>query len=625
MELQKNRYEHFTPEEIHPRGWLAEQLRTQAEGLAGNLDLFWPDVKDSAWIGGKGEGWERLPYWLDGFLLLAWLLDDEALKNRASQYVDRILTAQQPDGWICPVADKASRAGYDLWAYILILRVLIQYEECTGDERIEPAVIKALFCLDRHIDSAPLSRWAQSRWFEALYPLYWCWERNPQPWMGQLFRKLRAQGFDWETFFEEDWPYEKLDRNSDHWSYAGHVVNNAMMLRSCALLWKQDNQEEHLHRLAEMQKQLDNSHGQIHGMFSGDECLAGTSPVRGTELCAVVEYLSSLESIIEITGDYTWTDRLERVAFNALPAAISPDMWTHQYDQQVNQMQCTKSAHPVFQTNGSESNLFGLEPNYGCCTANFGQGWPKFARSLSMKNDQGITLLSYVPHMLQTRIKDIPVTLTVNGNYPFENEFTLQVEVKKEVSFTLSLRIPDWAEATTVHVGDILYTPARGTLLELTGSWLGTTEIWGHFSTSYLLHRRPRNLYALTKGALVFAMPIDERWEEVNQGLPGHEAPHCDYEVLPDGKWNFGFSFPDKNNIRHQVSEQFLGIKKYPFSPQTPPIEAYVTVREVDWEIIDGSAAPAPSFNSKRTKEILRRFIPYGCTNLRMTELPVLR
>ena len=49
-------------------GWLQRQLRIQAYGLSGNLEKFWPDIKDSGWIGGNAEGWERAPYWLDGLV-----------------------------------------------------------------------------------------------------------------------------------------------------------------------------------------------------------------------------------------------------------------------------------------------------------------------------------------------------------------------------------------------------------------------------------------------------------------------------------------------------------------------------------------------------------------------------
>jgi hypothetical protein len=56
---------------IKPSGWLKDQLRIQRAGLSGHLDEFWPDIKDSAWFGGKAEGWERVPYWLDGIVPLA--------------------------------------------------------------------------------------------------------------------------------------------------------------------------------------------------------------------------------------------------------------------------------------------------------------------------------------------------------------------------------------------------------------------------------------------------------------------------------------------------------------------------------------------------------------------------
>ncbi len=42
---------------IRPTGWLRTQLQIQAEGLTGHLDEFWPDVKESGWIGGEAEGW----------------------------------------------------------------------------------------------------------------------------------------------------------------------------------------------------------------------------------------------------------------------------------------------------------------------------------------------------------------------------------------------------------------------------------------------------------------------------------------------------------------------------------------------------------------------------------------
>ena len=225
----------FPMHAVRPEGWLRNQLKIQADGLSGHLDLFWPDIRDSQWIGGTAEGWERVPYWLDGFIPLAWLLEDEALQARATRYVDYILSHQLEDGWICPSSPE-NRSQYDMWALFLILKVLVVYHDATGDERVEGAVGRALKALDRHIDGNTLFAWAQTRWFECLISLFWLYERTGEAWLLRLASKLKAQGFDWQSLFQA-WPYEEPDEMG-RWSQMSHVVNNAMMLKSGALIWR---------------------------------------------------------------------------------------------------------------------------------------------------------------------------------------------------------------------------------------------------------------------------------------------------------------------------------------------------------------------------------------------------
>ena len=68
---------------VRPTGWLRRQLEVQAQGLSGHLDETWPDVgPESGWLGGKGESWERGPYFLDGLLPMAYLLEDRRLKEK---------------------------------------------------------------------------------------------------------------------------------------------------------------------------------------------------------------------------------------------------------------------------------------------------------------------------------------------------------------------------------------------------------------------------------------------------------------------------------------------------------------------------------------------------------------
>ncbi len=83
--LRPNAMDFLPPRDIKPLGWLRRQLEIQAKGLSGNLDKMWPDIRDSKWIGGDKEGWERVPYWLDGFIPLAYLLDDKDMQSRAAK------------------------------------------------------------------------------------------------------------------------------------------------------------------------------------------------------------------------------------------------------------------------------------------------------------------------------------------------------------------------------------------------------------------------------------------------------------------------------------------------------------------------------------------------------------
>lgn len=223
-----------------PEGWLYKQLLIQAKGLNGNLDKVWPDIRDSKWIGGSAEGWERVPYWLDGFIPLAWLLRDEDMQKRARTYIDAILERQEEDGWICPCG-RQERHGYDVWAVFLICKVLTVYGDCSGDKRVEPAIEKALRNLNRHIETDTLFNWGMCRWYECLIPIYWLYERKPMDWLLQLAAKLQAEGLSYEKLFE-NWQFTEPVKQGE-WSYLSHVVNLAMALKSEALAGRIDGKD----------------------------------------------------------------------------------------------------------------------------------------------------------------------------------------------------------------------------------------------------------------------------------------------------------------------------------------------------------------------------------------------
>lgn len=609
--LQKLKRIPYTTREIHPAGWLKRQLEIQAEGLSGHLDEIWPDIRDSRWIGGDKEGWERVPYWLDGFIPLAWLLDREDLKARARRYIDAILDGQKEDGWICPCEDE-ERGGYDVWAAFLIGKVLVVYHDCTGDPRIEGAVAGILQSLDRHIDGRTLFNWGQARWFECLIPLFWLYERRPEPWLLKLAHKLRLQGFNYRELFE-DWQFEKPDEKG-RWTYLTHVVNLAMCLKAEALYSRITGRDANGFTKKAIGL-LQRDHGMPTGHFTGDECLSGTSPIQGSELCSVVEAMYSCQHLISVTSDSFWGDLLERLAYNALPAATSPDMWTHQYDQMTNQPQCnylSKERNP-FRTNSGESHLFGLEPNFGCCTANFSQGWPKFALSVFMKAEDGVAVTAIAPAVLETEMDGAPVRVEVETEYPFKDQYRVKVTAEKPAEFALYLRIPEFVSEAQVDGMDA----EPGKEYRLFRRWEREQEVTVRFSMEPKMSRRPSGMYVLNRGPLLFSLPVAERWQREEFTRDGVERrfPWCDYQIFPASKWNYAFAGQD-------WEPEFGQIGEYPFSPQQAGISLLGDLAEIQWGMEDGLLEEVPDGKVLAPPQRMR-LIPYGCTNLRMTELPL--
>lgn len=173
-----SKWNFFTTNEIKPSGWLKKQLMLQAESLSGNLDKMWPDIKNSSWIGGDKEGWERVPYWLDGFIPLAYLLEDEDMISRAKKYIDAIISFQKADGWICPCKDE-DRKEYDTWAVQLISKALTVYYQCSKDERIPDVIYKVLRNYYDMLKSGEIKlfNWGNARWFECFIAINFMFDR----------------------------------------------------------------------------------------------------------------------------------------------------------------------------------------------------------------------------------------------------------------------------------------------------------------------------------------------------------------------------------------------------------------------------------------------------------------
>jgi len=633
---------------IEPKGWIRQQLIIYAEGLLGSLEEIWEDVGPSnAWKGGSGDSWERGPYYLDGLVPMVFLLHNTSLHKKMQRWIDALFASQTEDGNFGPCQND------DWWPRMVMLKALNQYADGMREpdvyKKVEAFIHKYLVYVENNIQEKPFEMWAYVRGGELCSTILWMYERLGKVCYLELARKVLANSLDWKSFFSS-FPFPLRSSSYIPWEsfqqyisrfnnqyeqpmnhrrrddpffrifHQTHGVNIAMGIKYLAYASVVNHDTEYIEIMHRGYEELCRFHGQVNGLYSCDEHLNGTSPSQGTELCTVVEMLFSLEEIIRFTNDFSWVDLWEKIAYNALFATIAGDGCSHQYDQQVNQISCTVEARQWY-NNLDDSNIFGLEPNFGCCTANMHQGLPKFVTSQWLTDENSIIALSYAPVSFIHTMNGTTISITVESLYPFLDTVSIALETSNEKDFILKLHKPFWAKDMEVLCdGEKIDTACIESQLVILDRCWKSSHIIINFKMSV---RFERNVQGLTiwRGPLLFALPI-----QANRTKLVDRSRFSDWELRPVGEWAYGILENSSGSCTVKIN--CLESNSLPtFNKEgVPPISLMVVGQRItNWKECNNSAGSLPE-----VPEVLKNsistitLVPYGWTDLRIGLFPML-
>ena len=195
---------------------------------------------------------------------------------------------------------------------------------------------------------------------------------------------------------------------------------------------------------------------------------------------------------------------LEKLAFNALPSACTNDMWGHQYDNQVNAPFIKRSEVFPWTTNGPESNIYGLEPHFGCCTSNLHQGWPKFVQSLVYFDSKGLVFNSYSP----VKIKNRKYDLEIKSGYPFDYEIDIEINLNK--ASLIRFLVPSFVTSFSISVDTEIKGDYAVAKLEK-----GNHKIHITMTSAHEFVKRSTG-YSLIDGPLVYALKVEQEKVRIN-------------------------------------------------------------------------------------------------------------
>ncbi len=608
-----------------PKGWLRQQLLLMVDGMIGRLAenskfLY----ANSGWLTFNkqkeveyDDDYQDVPYWLRGYGDLGYVLKDELIIREARRWLEATLNHQEEDGYFGPPANKMDD---DLWPNMPMLNALQSFYEATGDNRVLSFMSRYFrYELSLPRDKLLPQSWQKFRGGDNLASVYWLYNRTGENWLLDLAKALHEQTVDWTS----------VGPHASEVSTWAHGVNITEGFREPASYYQQSKDHKFLEATERDYAIVMDEYGQVPGgMFGADENIRPgyTGASQAAETCSMVEFMQSFEMLLKITGNPAWADRCEDVAFNSLPAALTPDLKGLHYLTAPNLVQCDPSKEHVF-----DNKLYMLPYSprevYSCCQHNVAMGWPYYSEHLWLATEgNGLAAVLYAPSSVEAQVgHGVRVKIEEETAYPFGETVELKLASPEPVHFPLLLRIPKWCEGATVTLNgeklSVESAPLSYVVVEQT--WHDGDRVTLRLPMKVTLSVWPKqgNAVSVNRGPLTYSLKIGQKWEKI-----GGSDEWPDSAVYPTTPWNIGLIVDRANPSASFRVVQKVSMAKQPFDLETAPVELRGKGRVIpEWRLVQNSAGPlplSPVSSGQPDQDIT--LVPMGCARLRISVFPTI-
>lgn len=617
---------------ISPKGWLLEHLRRDARGIAGNLDLIFPDAGGdifgkekvehkedgywSSWWPGEVRG-----NWMEGCVRLAFLLRDKKLLQKAEDIVRGILKNQAEDGYIGIYKEGCryvitKRFG-ELWTQSRAMRTLLVYYYNTKDSTVLDALVRMADNIVSNMATAGSlfekadedgSKGHSLMIIDGLYEMFLLTgNESYKNLCVSLYEDYCAHP---SQFIQDD--LRMVNVLDPKVPFVGHGPHTCESLRLPLMLHRMTGDERYLEAfrcgLAKMDKNLTLSGSCKSDEFIGtyqsslvmenDErtsVFGGSIPLPSTgfEYCSTTELLFDYILFQHLLEDPSFADRLEWLVYNAGLASKYPDGKMIQYLGAENMYDASAAVNPRFDYSSTHDDAA------GCCAANSARLMPAFTEHAFLQEDDCLLANLYMPVQLKLRSG---LTVTETTDYPFDYTVTLRFSGKG--STRLSLRIPRFTRGFTLTVnGEEAPYTLEGQILTLKRRVRGATTVVLTLKPEISLLRAPDGTFAVTYGTLLFSRNIPAVKQVRRRYTGGKGFMDADFIPKPHENWDFVLLVDAQGGC---ASAKVL-------MPETAgyPLDGHCL--KIAVKALDRYAYP-----------VALELLPIGATTLRRTTFPVL-